>query len=137
MRSMTTQRDNMGCGAACAAFAANTTYQKAVSRLGEDKARSVGFQCKELTNTLGQLGYAYTHKHVNAVKEKRLLKEDGVIVFIKRSSRYPFGHYLVRHKGQWGDPWINLVTNPLLSDAQSGFRQRLPGQAQWVLLPIY
>ena len=133
---MITQQDEMGCGAACVAYVANISYEHAASMLGKDKASSVGFRCKELTNVLTQLGHPYIHKHTNSIQEERLLKQNGTIVFIKRSSRYPYGHYLVRYGDRWGDPWINLVTNKSLSSAKAGFRKRLPGQVQWVLLPI-
>jgi len=60
--------------------------------------------------------------------------EDGVIVFIKRSVRYPAGHYLARMNGQWMDPWINFPNDQNIKNiknATSGFRKKLPGK------PIY
>ncbi len=125
----------MGCGAACVAFAANKTYQQAVGVLGRQKARSVGFQLKEMVDALSQYGLSYHFKHVKP-KTKQSIYEDGVIVFIKRSVKYPYGHYLIRHNGLWADPWINLVLDKNLANARSGYRQRLPGKAQWAVLPL-
>lgn len=134
MRHTITQEDEMGCGAACVAFAASTTYQNAVRILGQNKARTVGFQLKEMVDALNHYGLSYHFKHVKP-RMKKSIYQDGAIVFIKRSTRYPYGHYLIRHHGQWADPWINLVIDKNLASAKSGYRQRLAGAAQWVILP--
>ncbi len=131
---MVTQEDDMGCGAACVAFVANKTYQQAVKVLGRQKARSVGFQLKELVDALSQYGLSYRFKHFK-LGMKQTIYQEGVIVFIKRSDRYPYGHYLVRHNGLWADPWINLVLDKNLKNAKSGYRKRLPGEVQWAVLP--
>lgn len=132
MKQTITQKDEMGCGAACVAFAAGTSYQQAVTLLSQTKARTVGFQLKELVDGLAFLGLGYHFKHVKP-KVKHAIYRDGTIVFIKRSSRYPYGHFLIRHAGQWADPWINLVADKNIQNAQSGYRKRLPGQAQWAI----
>ena len=134
MRHTITQEDSMGCGAACVAFATSTSYSKAVSILGQDKAKSVGFQLKDIVHALSQLGYIYQFKHVKP-KMKQAIYKNGAIVFIKRSTKYPYGHYLIRHGDSWADPWINLVLDKNIVHAKSGYRKRLPGQAQWVILP--
>ena len=136
MKRMITQEDDMGCGAACIAFAVTNSYQQVVSVLGRDKAKTVGFQLKELVDALEQYGLNYHFKHVKP-KMKHVIYQDGVIVFIKRSARYPYGHYLIRHSGLWADPWFNLVTDRNIDNAVSGFRQRLPGKAQWAILPLF
>lgn len=134
MRHTITQKDGMGCGAACVAFAANITYDQTVKIMGEEKAKTAGYRLKELVNALSQYGAPYKSKHVNSTKKHEIYKE-GTIVFIRRSKRYPYGHYLIRHKNMWMDPWINLTKDHNLANAQSGYRQRLPGQVQWVVLP--
>ena len=131
---MITQEDDMGCGAACVAFVANTTYARAVDILGQNKATTVGFQLKELVDSLDHFGLSYEFKHVKP-KIEHLIYQDGAIVFIRRSVRYPYGHYLVRKDNLWADPWLNLVLDKNLANAKSGFRKRLPGKAQWVVLP--
>lgn len=131
---MITQEDGMGCGAACVAFAANKTYQQAAAVLGQEKARTVGFHLKELVDALSQFGLDYRFQHVKP-HTKQSIYQESAIVFIRRSARYPYGHYIIRHKGLWADPWINLVLDKDLTNAQSGYRKRLPGEAQWVILP--
>jgi hypothetical protein len=125
----------MGCGAACVAFAAGIPYQQAVNALGKHKSRTSGYQLKEIVNALSYYGMQYKFKHVKP-KNKQSIYQDGAIVFIRRSTKYPYGHYLIRHQGLWADPWINLVHDKDLRNAQSGYRKRLPGQAQWAVLPI-
>lgn len=134
MRHMITQEDDMGCGAACVAFVANKTYQQAAKVLGQEKARSVGFHLKELVDALSQFGLDYRFQHVRT-HTKQSIYQEGAIVFIRRSVRYPYGHYIIRHNGLWADPWINLVLDKNLENAKSGYRKRLPGEAQWVVLP--
>ena len=132
---MITQEDSMGCGAACVAFAANITYKQAVEALGQEKARLVGFQLKELVDALSHYGLSYRVKHFKPGMEQTIYN-DNVIVFIKRSARYPSGHYLIRRKGLWADPWINWVTDKNLANARSGYRKRLPGKVQWAVFPL-
>ena len=131
---MVTQEDDMGCGAACVAYLSNKTYLEAVNILGRNKAKTVGFKLKELVDGLNYFGLRYEFKYVKP-KIKHLIYHDGAIVFIKRSARYPYGHYLVRKDGLWADPWLNLVLDKTLMSAKSGYRKRLPGTAQWVVVP--
>ncbi len=134
MGQIITQEDEMGCGAACVAFIANTTYAQAVNILGLKKARTVGFRLKELVDSLDHFGLSYKFKHVKPKMEQSIY-QDGVIVFIRRSARYPYGHYLVRNNNLWADPWLNLVLDKNLVNAKSGYRKRLPDKAQWAVLP--
>ena len=135
MRRTITQEDSMGCGVACVAFIAHKPYRQAVVVLGQNKAKTVGFQLNEIVDALAYYRLSYHFKHVKPNIKHRIY-EDGAIIFIKRSTRYPYGHYLVRHKGLWVDPWINLVVDKKLENAKSGYRQRLPGKAQWAVLPL-
>ncbi|MEM0476561.1 MAG: hypothetical protein QW367_02905 [Candidatus Aenigmatarchaeota archaeon] len=64
-------------------------------------------------------------------KWRRKIYQEGTIVFIKRNKKYPYGHYLVRYKNLWMDPWINLLKEKRMEKAKAGFRKRLPGK------PIY
>lgn len=132
---MITQEDEMGCGAACVAFIANITYIQAVNVLGQAKARTVGFHLKELVDGLGHFRLSYKFKLMKPKVEPSIYQE-GVIVFIKRSHKYPYGHYLIRHNSLWADPWVNLVIDKNIANAKSGYRQRLPGKPQWVILPL-
>lgn len=129
------QEHEFGCGIACVAFLVNKTYREVMHLIDPtfSKVSSVGYYCKELVQTLNELGYCYIYKYVKKhIKNK--IYVDGTIVFIRRSPRYPAGHYIIRYDGRWMDPWINFVTDKHIENARSGFRKRLPGKPIYALL---
>lgn len=125
-----TQLDPLGCGAACVSFIAQKSYSEVVATLGRDYAKHRGFYCKDLIDILAKFGFSYAYKYVKPQLKSKIY-QDGVIVFIKRSKKYPAGHYLTRYKDQWMDPWVNFCADSDIANAKSGFRRRLPGK------PIY
>ncbi|MBU5537415.1 MAG: hypothetical protein KQA38_02510 [Candidatus Aenigmarchaeota archaeon] len=127
-QSPTVQKDPFGCGAACIAFLTNRGYEEIVNLLGKNKAKKVGFYLRELCQLLRKLGYNCEYHYLTSKWRKNIYKE-GTIVFIGRSKKYPYGHYLIRHKNFWMDPWINFPKNKNISQAKAGFRRRLPGKA--------
>ena len=129
-----TQKHAFGCGAACVAFIVKKSYEKVVSLLEESKAISQGYHCKDLVICLFKFNFSYSCKYLKP-KLKRRIYNEGVIVFIKRSRKYPAGHYLTRHKGLWIDPWINWNIDNNIIHARSGFRKRLPGKPIYALFP--
>ncbi len=130
MKSPVCQRDNFGCGIACLAFITNRPYGQIAAELGEKKAKTEGFFCRELVTYLKSLGYQAEYHYLNQKWRKRIYQEK-TIVFLKRSKNFPFGHYLVRDQALWMDPWINFPKEKNLEKAKAGFRKRLPGK------PIY
>ena len=133
MRSIT-QRHPFGCGVACVAFVVKKSYSEIVSILGDDKASNKGFYCRDLIKALSRFKYSYAYKYLKP-KLRRSIYQDGVIVFIKRSLKYPSGHYLTYSNGLWMDPWINFVQNNNIKQAESGFRKRLPGTPIYTISP--
>jgi len=133
MRKPTTQKHPSGCGAACVAYALGIEYDATLRlfRNGFFKAKSRGFYLKEMLQVLEKAERYYVKKFINQ-KTKKLIYQEGSIVFLKRSGKYPEGHYLSRVKGKWMDPWINF---PCMCPAKSGFRNRLPGKAIYAILP--
>jgi hypothetical protein len=132
MKESITQEDNMGCGAACVAFISDQTYHNSVEILGVNKARTVGYHLKELIDGLEHFGITSYFKRLKP-KNKSGTYRQGLIVFIKRSTRYPYGHYLARHNDMWMDPWMNFPYDKDIKNAKSGYRKRLPGKAQYVI----
>lgn len=133
MRKSITQEFDYGCGIACYAFALGLSYSDASEKLGEQQAISDRFWVKDLRMALNNAGLLYTSRHIkNGTKQ---VYAEGTIVLIRRSKRYPTGHYLIRHDGYWMDPWINLPFSNDITKAQSGFRKRLPGSAMYALEP--
>lgn len=127
-----TQLNSYGCGLACVAFVTERNYQVVLKLTKKDQANSKGFTCKELVELLSTYDKEYSYKYLKP-KLKKKIYQDKVIVFIKRSKKYPAGHYLVRSDGMWMDPWINFQTNKSIKEAESGFRKRLPGKPTYFL----
>ncbi len=128
------QKDPFGCGIACVAFVSNRDYTNVASLFKKSQAQSRGFSCRELQTCLSKFGLRYSYKYIKS-KLMNHIYADLVIVFIKRSTRYPSGHYLVRLQGRWMDPWINICKNSNVEFAKSGFRKRLPGKPIYALIP--
>lgn len=136
MRKSITQEFDYGCGVACYAFALKITYAEAAMQSGQAQANSDRFWVKDFRETLNHAGLKYISKHVKPRIRNKIYKE-GTIVLIRRSKLYPTGHYLIRHNGEWMDPWINLPYNINIRQAESGFRKRLPGKPMYSILPVY
>ncbi len=122
------QEDPLGCGIACVAYMIKQSYKETKCRYFKSCSANIsGYLCRDLVNALAAAKRDYSYKHLN----KRMMFRNGTIVFIKRSKRYPYGHYLVKTLHGWMDPWINL---PALQP-QSGFRKRLPGKPIYAVFP--
>lgn len=132
VRKSITQRDPYGCGIACLAYALDKSYSEIYTLIpgARMKAKTSGFVLKELITVLCiNTGKSYVSHYIKP-HLKRKIYEPNTIVFIKRSQKYPMGHYLIRTEHRaWMDPWYNFPSN--LKQAKSGFRRRLPGT------PIY
>ena len=68
-------------------------------------------------------------KWVQYLKDKNdpILKCCGTIVFIRRCTQYAMGHYLVRVKGGWMNPWVNC---PEMIPVKAGLVRKLPAQPE-------
>lgn len=129
MKSVT-QQDSYGCSLACVAFLVGEDYWQIANLESKKQAQTKGFACKDLVKILSRFGFDYEYKYLKP-KWKRKIYQDGTIVFIKRSKKYPSGHYLARLNNLWMDPWANFDYQAKIKYAKSGFRKRLPGK------PIY
>lgn len=133
MKKSITQEMPYGCGIACFAFVADLTYKEAEKFLGEEQAKSDRFVVKHFREELNRFGLSYSSKHIRHTQKVEPI--EGMIVLLRRSKQFPVGHYLVFHNGKWMDPYINLQENHTFICPISGFRDALPGQAMYVLLP--
>jgi hypothetical protein len=131
-----TQQHAFGCGVACVAYAANNKYRDSLKFLDSNAAQTKGFLCKDLVTALRKFGFHYTYKYLKP-RLKRHIYAEGVIVYIKKSTSYPAGHYLIRTHGLWMDPWINFRKDQNINKAQSGYRRRLPGTPIYALFPTH
>lgn len=127
------QEDHLGCGAACVAAVLGVSYQESLDlfKNGQKKAVEVGFLCKELVIALKKKGLEYEYRYIKGKLRKKISKQ-GTVVFLKRSKKYPSGHYLCRAENMWMDPWINFPDE----DRKSGFRKRQPEKPIYVIYPV-
>lgn len=119
-----------GCAVACVASILNISYKKALNSFdeGKEKAKFRGFFCKEIVRALEKNGLKYRFSYIGRKKEH--IYPIGTIVFLKKDSDRPNGHYLcITEKGIM-DPWINF---PNLN-ARSGFRKRFPGKPTYAVI---
>jgi len=128
------QKDSMSCAVACTAFILNISYQSSLKlfRNGKWKVKNKGFLCKEIVNILGNRGFKYEYKYISN-KIKRKIYKPNTIVFLKRSGKYPSGHYLSRADNNlWMDPWINFPDE----NKKAGFRKKLPEKPIYAILSL-
>ncbi|MFZ1301453.1 MAG: hypothetical protein WAQ27_02650 [Candidatus Microsaccharimonas sp.] len=133
MKKSITQEMPYGCGIACFAFVANLTYKETEAFLGEEQAKNNRFIVKHFREELNRFGLPYISKHVRP--DQAIEPREGTIVLLRRSKQFPVGHYLAYHNGKWMDPNINLHEDRLFQNPKSGFRDVLPGQVMYVLIP--
>lgn len=131
MKRPVVQKDEYGCSVACMAFLLDKNYDELLNLIpdGKNKVIENGLICKEITDVLNNFG-SFEYKYIKPNLKDEILKGE-TIVFIKRSKEYPSGHFLIRYKNEWMDPWINLLRNKDIKKAKTGFRKELPGT------PIY
>lgn len=127
------QEDSFGCGVACVANILDITYLEALELFedGQLKASTIGFYCKDILRVFEYKNIKYEYKYIKPKLKKKIYK-DKVIVFLKRSKKYPAGHYLCRINNKWLDSWINFPNE----NKKSGFRKRLPGKSIYLISPV-
>lgn len=133
MRQSITQESPNGCGIACFAFVADLTYKQAEEFLGEAQAKSNRFIVKHFCEELNRFGLNYSSKHVHP--GQMIEPAENMIVLLRRSKQFPVGHYLVYFRGKWMDPRINLEDDRIFNNPTSGFRDTLPGEVMYALVP--
>lgn len=123
------QEHPFGCGVACVAFIVGDSYKNALKLFGNSNNATVkGYYCKDLIFALAQSGFKYRyHKYKNNYLD--LLFKNGTIVYTKKSSNYPAGHYLVKTVLGWMNPWSNFPNMPI----QSKFQENLMDEVEYVI----
>jgi ABC-type bacteriocin/lantibiotic exporter with double-glycine peptidase domain len=125
-----TQESPMGCAIACTASLANLSY-KQMRKLfngGRIKESTQGFYNRDIIYALSKIKVSAKTYSAKTLGNKKIGL--GSIVFIERSKKYPAGHYLLKTKNGWMNPWINY---PNINPAKSGFQKTLPGRVVWII----
>ena len=127
------QEEPMGCAIACVAAVLNITYTRAKKLFANPEYASTrGYYCKEIIFALSNAKKNYEFNKVTK-KNKELLNKVSTIVFIKRSKKYPCGHFLVKCEEGWMNPWFNY---PTITPAKASFQNKLVGDAEWIIYSI-
>lgn len=139
MTQYTHQHDINGCGIACLANLLNKDYQT-VKKDFENKFYKIdrGIKVFDMANYLNDLGKNYKTKFFNTNKEftqkdfNSFSKIEGSITLIRKSNKYPVGHYLLRVKEGWVDSWFNL---PSINNVYADVRKTLPEDPWYIVYP--
>lgn len=124
------QEDRLGCAVACVAFVLQISYKNALQLFKDGEHRVVekpNFYCPEIVKILNSHGKNYAWKKIKSSEENDL--GELSIVFISRSERYKYGHFLCKHRSKWMDSWINLPDKNI----KAGWRVDLPGIPSYVI----
>ena len=125
------QEHPMGCAVACVASLCGISYKSALRRFKKpEHAWGRGYYCREICAALGKENfmYAYFPKSVFAKRGVRI--PVGTIVFIARSKKHVYGHFLLKTPRGWMNSWVN---EPVMTPVKAAFERRLPGRAQWII----
>lgn len=126
------QEDGLGCAVACVAFVLRIPYSKALDLFVDGERRvkeEANFYCPEIVKILNKNELSYRWKKIQKEKDFK----DYSIVFVERSSKLPYGHFLTKYNNKWMDPWINLPEIP----TKGGFREALPGTPTYLVFPLF
>jgi ABC-type bacteriocin/lantibiotic exporter with double-glycine peptidase domain len=131
-QKMVTQEDQMGCAIACVAYITGKTYKESISLFDlPEKRFKKGYTVREIVEALTKAGYAHRSIYVGRLKTLKI--ETRAIVYVKKCSNFPFGHYLVKVKDGYMDPWFNLKKIPVIEKAEAGGRKRIHGKMVLVI----
>lgn len=125
------QEDEMGCAIACVANLLNISYQDAKQLFNPKFAKHRGYYCKSIVNALKKAGVQSHYKKYSDSEEINF----GDIIFVGRCVDLPYGHWLLRLKEGWVDPWINLQVEKDINKAKAGIRDSLIGVPEWLVRP--
>ena len=127
------QENPFGCAVACVASVLGIDYQEVLNLFsgGRNKAKTTGFYCKEIVEVLENEGLRYEYKYIKP-KVRKKIYQHRVIIFLRRSKKYPEGHYLCRIGKRWMDPWFNFPAEK----REAGFRKRLPEKPIYLIYPL-
>jgi hypothetical protein len=136
------QKDLNGCGIACLANLLNKPYDW-VKRDFENKFYTIerGVKIFDIVNYLKTHNLEYKSKffnqnkkyEANKVEADKFSKIEHSITLIVKNKKYPIGHYLLRVKNGWIDPWYDF---PSIHNVKAGTRKELPNNPWYVLYPI-
>ena len=139
MKTYQHQKDIDGCGIACLANLLGKDYNLIKKDFEKkfypiDKGINIADMVRYLqTHKLNYTSKFFNKKNYDALEASRYSKIENSITLIVKSEKYPVGHYLLRNKDGWVDPWYNL---PSIDNVHAGLRKKLPNNPWYVLCPV-
>lgn len=129
---LVTQEASMGCAIACVASLVGVTYKimRKSFEGGKKYEHSRGFYNRHIVQALTKWGIFYRAYSAKQWGSKRI--KNGTIVFVGPSEKYLAGHYLLKTKQGWMNPWMNC---PNIKPARAGFQKKLEGTIRWLIAP--
>ena len=141
MKKLQHQKDLNGCGIASLSNLLDKDYD-VVKKDFEKKFYTIekGIKVFDIVNYLKTKKIIYKSKFFNQNKKYEFNKKEGgkyskipnSITLITQNKKYQIGHYLLRVKDGWIDPWYNLPN----INIKAGVRKKLPGNPWYVLYPL-
>jgi hypothetical protein len=126
------QEHPMGCAVACVAAQCGITYSQALRLfVKKEYAWTRGYYCQEVVAALSVASCSYFFEKFHLRRHKKFLSTPGTIIFLEPSALYPAGHYLLRTKKGWMNPWANF---PNIVPAKAGIQRSLPGKVAYVIM---
>jgi hypothetical protein len=107
------QRHPLGCAVACVASRAGLEYLEALALFSEpENAWIRGYYGSEVVDALARAGLRYAFDELRSgadATNSARIERPGVIVFVAGTAfSYPMGHYLLRTRSGWMNPWANF-----------------------------
>ena len=120
----------MGCAIACAAALANLSYKqmRRYFNNGKIKEQASGFYNRDIVAALRMLKIEARACSIKKWSNKKI--KVGSIVFIGSSRKYPMGHYILKTRRGWMNPWKNY---PIINPAKAGFQKMPSGKIRWII----
>lgn len=129
------QKHPMGCAIACVAARCGLSYQKAISFFeNKNHAWTRGYYCPEVVMALANAGYKYKYQLFDFERHFVELETPGTIAFTKPDQQYPAGHFFLKSRRWWMNPWSNY---PLITPAKASFQSELQGKVSYIIYEHY
>ena len=132
-KSAVPQAHSMGCAVACVAAYCEITYQRALELFQQPhNAWTRGFYCEEIISALEKFGHQFSFEKFDSFQHTPKLLCPGVFIFVNPNLKYPMGHFLIRVKDGWMNPWINF---PQMIPVKAAIQAEIPGEVSFILYP--
>ena len=130
-KNLVPQENPMGCAVACVASQCRIKYHEALQLFDRpDFSWTRGFYASEVVTALAEFNLDYDFEKFENKKHESQLNQPGTFIFTEANSRYPSGHYFLRLKTGWMNPWANF---PHMKPVKSALEKEIQGRILYVI----